>query len=453
MQWDSYATREYDGRRFGMKSESFMKYLDLPRRVGPVFEMAVGGAEAQMLLEEHGWGVRNPNKLIPDPPSFQRFVQSSKAEFTVAKQGYVSTRSGWFSDRSAAYLASGRPVITENTGCGDWLAVGEGCLTFDDIDEAIQAISEVNHHYDRHCSHGARDRRRVLRRGPCVVEPDRAGVELGALQRTCLDTRPGFWCNRMVTGVVEIAGPRRPHVAFFDYPDVFEDFYPHYGVDQDAFATRFAGTGNHAFVSLLQREIADVVWYEFAIRPALEEARHEVVGCRVRMLRSSWAHRLLWRAFYLPKMAWRWRGAYRAYATVASYLAPLSFAFFRALTRDRPDVILAQSYASGRFDLLLLVSRLLRVPLIAYHAGGRPEQYPRRRHPKMDASACRLPDRVWRRRTGHVGDPFQGISEPRRSHSDADRHDRFSPHGPHGGLRSGGPQSRTPSYPLRGQTR
>jgi hypothetical protein len=155
MQWDSYATREYDGRRFGMKSESFMKYLDLPRKVGPVFELAVGGAEAQMLLEEHGWGVRNPNKLIPDPPSFQRFVQSSKAEFTVAKQGYVSTRSGWFSDRSAAYLASGRPVITENTGCGDWLAVGEGCLTFDDIDEAIQAISEVNHHYDRH-SHMAR---------------------------------------------------------------------------------------------------------------------------------------------------------------------------------------------------------------------------------------------------------------------------------------------------------
>jgi glycosyltransferase involved in cell wall biosynthesis len=179
----------------------------------------------------------------------------------------------------------------------------------------------------------------------------------------------------MVTGGVDIAGPRRPRVAFFGYSDVFEDFYPHYGVDQDAFATRFAGTGNHAFVSLLQREIADVVWYEFALRPALEEARHEVVGCRVRMLRSSWAHRLLWRAFYLPKMAWRWRGAYRAYATVASYLAPLSLAFFRALTRDRPDVILAQSYASGRFDLLLLVSRLLGVPLIAYHAGGRPEQY------------------------------------------------------------------------------
>jgi len=151
MQWDSYVAREFAGQRFGMKSESFLPYLDLPSRVGPIFELAVGGADVQTRLANHGWCVRNPNRLIPDPPSFQRFVQRSKAEFTVAKQGYVSTRSGWFSDRSAAYLASGRPVVTQNTGCGDWLAVGEGCLTFDDVDEAAGAIAEVNDHYDRHC--------------------------------------------------------------------------------------------------------------------------------------------------------------------------------------------------------------------------------------------------------------------------------------------------------------
>jgi glycosyltransferase involved in cell wall biosynthesis len=178
-----------------------------------------------------------------------------------------------------------------------------------------------------------------------------------------------------VTGVVEIAGPRRPRVAFFGYADVFEDFYPHYGVDQAAFANRFAGTGNHAFVSLLQREIADVVWYEFAIRPALEEARHEVVGCRVRMLPSSWAHRLLWRAFYLPKMAWRWRGAYGAYATVASYLGPWSLPFLSALRRDRPDMFFLQDYATGRYDVLLLIAWALGIPVVARHAGSRPEHY------------------------------------------------------------------------------
>src|SRR5437867_7814043 len=121
--------------------------------------------------------------------------------------------------------------------------------------------------------------------------------------------------------------PRRPRIAFFDYPDVFEDFYPHYGVDQKAFATRWVGSGNHAFLSLLQREVGDVVWYAFSLAPEFEEARHEAVGCRVRMLPSSWLHRRLWRAFYLPRMAWRWRGAYPAFATAASSAALASSRF------------------------------------------------------------------------------------------------------------------------------
>jgi glycosyltransferase involved in cell wall biosynthesis len=167
----------------------------------------------------------------------------------------------------------------------------------------------------------------------------------------------------------------RPLIAFFDYPDVFEDFYPHYGVDQHTFATCWADTGNHAFLSLLQREVGDVIWYEFSLRPELSEARHEVVGCRVKFLPSSWLHRCLWRAFYLPRVAWWWRGAYRPYATVASYAAPTSLPFLRALWRDRPDFFFVQSYSSGRFDILLLLARVLGVPLIARHAGGRPERY------------------------------------------------------------------------------
>ncbi len=74
---------------------------------------------------------------------------------------------------------------------------------------------------------------------------------------------------------------KRPHIAFFDYPDVFEDFYSHYGVDHQTFATRWANTSNHAFLSLIQREIGDVTWYIFSLAPKIKETRHETVGCRI----------------------------------------------------------------------------------------------------------------------------------------------------------------------------
>jgi len=167
----------------------------------------------------------------------------------------------------------------------------------------------------------------------------------------------------------------RPLIAFFDYPDVFEDFYPHYGVNQQGFATRWAATANHAWVSLVQREVGDVVWYTFSLAPELSEARHEVVGCRVKILPSSWLHRCLWRAFYLPRAAWRWRRAYPAYATMASYLCLGSWPFIRMVLRDRPDYFFVQDYATGRFDLLLLMARALGAPLIAYHTGSEPDGY------------------------------------------------------------------------------
>jgi glycosyltransferase involved in cell wall biosynthesis len=168
---------------------------------------------------------------------------------------------------------------------------------------------------------------------------------------------------------------KRPLIAFFDYPDVFEDFYPHYGVNQQTFATCWADTANHEWLALVQRDIGDVIWYVNSLSPDLSEARHEVVGCRIKFLISSWLHRRLWRLFYLPRAAWRWRRAYRAYATVASYVALASRSFIYALKHDQPDIFLVQDYASGRFDMLLLVARILGVPLIAYHSGSLPEQY------------------------------------------------------------------------------
>ena len=163
----------------------------------------------------------------------------------------------------------------------------------------------------------------------------------------------------------------RCRIGFFDYADVFEDFYTHYGVTQEAFATTWAATGNHAFVALIQREIGDVVWYETSLSPQVTSARHEGTGCRVKFLPSSFAHRLAWKAFYLPRQAWRWRGAYRSFATFASYAAPLSSSLWRTVRRDRVDCLFVQSYSSGRFDVLLLMARVLGVRFVAYHAGGR----------------------------------------------------------------------------------
>jgi hypothetical protein len=169
MQWDSYRALEYAGRLYGMKSESFAQYVELPARAGHVFELALGSASApRALLREKGWTLRDPLEVTRDPWTYQRYLQESKAEWSVAKHGYVASRSGWFSERSAAYLASGRPVLTQQTGFSEWLPTGAGLLAFSTPDEACDGIQEINRRYDFHCRAARRtaadffDARRVL---------------------------------------------------------------------------------------------------------------------------------------------------------------------------------------------------------------------------------------------------------------------------------------------------
>jgi len=152
MQWESYAAPEYGKIRYGMKSDSFGPYIDLPQRTGAILELAVGSPTApRALLVSEGWEVRNPLEVALDPWTYQHYIHQSKAEFTVAKHGYVISRSGWFSERSAAYLASGRPVVTQETGFSDWLEVGFGVMPFTTPEEALEAIEEVNARYEFHC--------------------------------------------------------------------------------------------------------------------------------------------------------------------------------------------------------------------------------------------------------------------------------------------------------------
>ena len=153
MQWHSYRLEEHEGRSYGMKSHSFQRYMDLPRRTGVGLEIALGGADdVRSLIERHGWILSDPLSVVPDPWSYQRFIEASRAEFSVAKQAYAVTRSGWFSERSAAYLASGRPVVTQNTGFQDWLPAENGVLAFDSPAEASAAIDEIEARYDEHCA-------------------------------------------------------------------------------------------------------------------------------------------------------------------------------------------------------------------------------------------------------------------------------------------------------------
>jgi hypothetical protein len=155
--WESYQAREYAGRHYGLKAQSFGPFLDLPRRSGRVFELALGGPSAPAgLLEKFGWSVFNPLEATRDPWTYQGFIRRSKAEFGIAKHGYVVSRSGWFSERTAGYLASGRPAIVQDTGFSEWLPRGEGVLPFDTLEDVLAAIDSVDTHYERHCR-AARD--------------------------------------------------------------------------------------------------------------------------------------------------------------------------------------------------------------------------------------------------------------------------------------------------------
>jgi hypothetical protein len=152
MQWDSYPAREYGGRRYGMKAESFGPYLDLPTRAGAAFELALGSASAPRdRLRGHGWALQDPLAVTRDPWAYQDYIRASKAEFAVAKHGYVAGRTGWFSERTACYLASGRPALVQDTGFTDLLPDGAGLLAFGSPEEAVAGAAAIGGRYESHC--------------------------------------------------------------------------------------------------------------------------------------------------------------------------------------------------------------------------------------------------------------------------------------------------------------
>lgn len=137
---------------FWTKHREFEKVLGLPTRTGAGFELCLSSVDAPAVadLEAHGWWVRPAIPMSLDADRYRRYVQSSRGEFTVAKDQNVRLRTGWFSDRSATYLAAGRPVVTQDTGFGDNLPVGAGLLAFADLDGAAAAVEEIERDHERH---------------------------------------------------------------------------------------------------------------------------------------------------------------------------------------------------------------------------------------------------------------------------------------------------------------
>ena len=146
---------EFGGRTYGLRVHEFRKFAPLPR-LAPLarFELAVDihpdEAKDIALLDDNGWNPIDPTAAAENPESYARFIARSSAEFMVAKNLYVDTRGGWFSDRSICYLASGRPVLAQDTGFRAVLPAGEGLLTFSTPDEARAGVEEIFGDYNRH---------------------------------------------------------------------------------------------------------------------------------------------------------------------------------------------------------------------------------------------------------------------------------------------------------------
>jgi hypothetical protein len=154
MNWSSYRPIEWQGQTYGQKNIEFEKFKMLPRHTPQRLEMAISrGIGAELPAEELralGWILLDAAEALPDHRSYREFLRTSKAEWSVAKHGYVAARTGWFSCRTACYLALGRPAVVQETGWSEFIPAGDGLLAFSTLEEAADAIADINDHYAEH---------------------------------------------------------------------------------------------------------------------------------------------------------------------------------------------------------------------------------------------------------------------------------------------------------------
>lgn len=132
------------------KGDELLRMIGLPERTAERLLLAIAGQPPTDLLSEHGWELTDAVQATIDTESYRRFIQNSKAELGFAKAMYVETRSGWFSDRTQCYLASGRPALVRETGFSDVLPTGEGLLAFEDVEGILAGLERIAGDYDGH---------------------------------------------------------------------------------------------------------------------------------------------------------------------------------------------------------------------------------------------------------------------------------------------------------------
>jgi len=152
--WRGYGSITYKSIFYGQKAHAWRELMSLPDKTTEplVVALAIHPDERRDLglLAAHRWTLVDPAHLTNTPDRYRAFVQGSKGEIGVAKSGYAASRCGWFSDRSVCYLASGRPVVAQETGFSRFLPTGEGLFAFETTDEARVGIDAVVRDYARH---------------------------------------------------------------------------------------------------------------------------------------------------------------------------------------------------------------------------------------------------------------------------------------------------------------
>jgi len=152
--WRGYGSIQHDGVFYGQKAHSLREFIDLPTKTDERFmlALAIHADERKDLdaLHRNGWKLLNPAEMAATPSQYRDFVGGSKAELGIAKSGYVASRCGWFSDRSVCYLASGRPVIAQETGFSQFLPTGSGLFALRTADEILEAAAAIRGDYQSH---------------------------------------------------------------------------------------------------------------------------------------------------------------------------------------------------------------------------------------------------------------------------------------------------------------
>jgi hypothetical protein len=140
-----------DGQRYFGKSRELLRFIDLPRQSTIHLEIALAGEAPTSDLEENGWTLVSPQSVTTTAEEYMRYLATSYAEWSVAKNAYVASKSGWFSCRSACYLALGIPVILQDTGFTKFIPTGEGLIAFSTMDDAVAAIDALQSDHPHHC--------------------------------------------------------------------------------------------------------------------------------------------------------------------------------------------------------------------------------------------------------------------------------------------------------------